>query len=197
MNMLAILLYIIIGILICLVLFLLFFLRNPNRIPPNEDVILAPADGEVIEIRVKDQWVSIVIFMNLNNVHVQWVPYPGRVLSIEKFSGPAVEAYLPEAANNKRVVTTLETKIGNMKVIQIVGKLVRRIRTYFKVGQEINVGQRFGKILFGSRVELWLPGDKVNVTVEKGEKVNAGITIVAKPKEINLLSVRSKPYTQF
>lgn len=191
------LLYIIIVLFLSLILCLLFFLRNPNRIPPPGDVILAPADGEVIEIGVKDNWVRIVIFMNPHNVHVQWAPYPGKVLSIEKFSGSAVDAYLPEAINNKRVVTTLETKIGRMLVMQIAGKLVGRIRTYISVGQEADVGQRFGMILFGSRVELWLPENQVSVTIEKGEKVNAGVTIVAKPKELNFLSSYSKPYSKF
>jgi phosphatidylserine decarboxylase len=193
----TILLYTFISILVCLVLFLLFFLRNPNRIPPPGDVILAPADGEVIEIGVKDNWIKIVIFMNLHNVHVQWAPYPGKVLSIEKFSGPADAAYLTEATNNRRVATTLETKIGKIIVIQIVGKLVRRILTFVKVGQEIDLGQRFGMILFGSRVELWLPADKVFVNVQKEEKVKAGVTIVAKPKELSFLSDYSKPYKQF
>jgi len=162
--------------------FLLFFYRNPERIPPSGDIILCPADGEIVGLLAEDNWFKIMIFMNFLNVHVQWVPYPGKVISIEKIDGPARPGFMPEASKNKQVVTTLDTKIGKMIVRQIVGILVRRIETFVRVGDEVKIGQRFGRIVFGSRVELWLPQGKAEIKVSKGQKVLAGITVAAVPK---------------
>lgn len=162
--------------------FLLFFYRNPERIPPSDDVILSPADGQVVELREEEGWIKIVTFMNFLNVHVQWVPYPGRVISIEKFEGPAKPAFLSEGSKNKQVVTTLDTRLGKIIIKQIVGILVRRIETFVKIGDEVKIGQRFGRIVFGSRVELWLPQGKAEIKVSKGQRVLAGVTAAAVPK---------------
>ncbi len=162
--------------------FLLFFYRDPERIPSSGDAILSPADGRIVKLAEEEGWAKIAVFMNLQNIHVQWVPYPGKVISIEKIAGPARPGFMSEASNNKQVVTTLETGIGKMIVKQIVGILVRRIETFVKVGDQLDVGQRFGRIVFGSRVELWLPKDKVDILVQKKQKVLAGKTPVAKPR---------------
>ena len=180
--MLVILLYILFLLLAFGFLSLLFFLRNPERIPPPGDVILVPADGKIVEILEEKGWIKIAIFMNLQDVHVQWVPYPGKVISIEKIDGPARPGFMPEASKNKQVVTTLETSLGKMIVKQIVGILVRRIETFVKVGEQIKVEQRFGRIVFGSRVELCLPQGKAEIKVNKGQKVLAGVTVAAVPK---------------
>lgn len=161
--------------------FLAFFLRDPERTPPAGDVILSPADGKIVEITQEGEWTKIAVFMNFSNVHVQWAPYPGRVVSIERFDGPAKPAFLAEATKNKRVVSTIETRLGKILLRQIVGVLVRRIETFVKTGEEIKVGQRFGRIVFGSRVELWLPKNRINVLVQKDQKVLAGKTILASP----------------
>ncbi|KPJ63985.1 hypothetical protein AMJ44_13605, partial [candidate division WOR-1 bacterium DG_54_3] len=92
--------------------FLLFFYRNPERVPPAGDVILCPADGLIVDLSEEEGWKKIAIFMNLQDVHVQWVPYPGKVISIEKIDGPARPGFMPEASKNKQVVTTLETSLG-------------------------------------------------------------------------------------
>jgi len=162
--------------------FLLFFYRNPERVPPSGEAILSPADGKIVELREEEGWVKIAIFMSFLNVHVQWAPYPGKVISIEKIDGPAKPGFLPEASKNKQVVTTLETRIGKMIVKQIVGILVRRIETFVKIGEDVKIGQRFGRIVFGSRVELWLPQNRVEVKIDKDQKVLAGVTIAAQPK---------------
>jgi phosphatidylserine decarboxylase len=161
---------------------LLFFLRNPNRTPPPGDFILSPADGIIVNIQNEEGWAKISIFMKFTNVHVQWVPYPGKITSIKKIAGPAYPAYLPQADHNKQMVTTIQTKIGQIILKQMVGILVRRIETFVKVDKQIKIGQRFGRITFGSRVELWLPSDKVDILAQKKQKVLAGLTVVAKPK---------------
>lgn len=162
--------------------FLLFFYRNPERVPPSGDVILSPADGLVVDILEEGDWIKIAIFMNFLNVHVQWVPYAGRVVTIEKFEGPVKPGFLSEASKNKQVVSRLDTKMGEIILKQIVGILVRRIETFVKIGDKVKIGQRFGRIIFGSRVELWLPQSRAEVKVGKGQKVLAGITVAAVPK---------------
>jgi phosphatidylserine decarboxylase len=169
-------------LIILLEAFFLFFLRDPDRIPPEGDLFLCPADGVVKGVVQEDGWDKIVIFMNPLNVHVQWVPYPGKVVSVERVKGPAKAAHLTDAAKNCQVVTTIETKIGRIIVKQIVGILVRRIQTYVQPGSEINPGHRFGRIIFGSRVELWLPQGKADIRVKKEQKVLAGKTVAAIPK---------------
>jgi phosphatidylserine decarboxylase len=180
--MLSILLYIILFLFALVGLFLLFFLRNPKRVPPAGEVILAPADGLVVVAGEEGNWARVAIFMSPLNVHVQWVPYPGKVVKIEKVEGTFRSANLDEASHNKQVITTIETKLGTILVKQMVGLLVRRIETFVKVGDELKVGQRLGRIMFGSRVELWLPKDKVTIVAKKNQKVLAGLTIVAQPK---------------
>ncbi len=162
--------------------FLLFFLRDPDRIPPEGDLFLCPADGVVMGIVAEEGWDKIIIFMNPLNVHVQWVPYPGKVVSVEWVKGPARAAFLSDASKNDQVITTVETRIGTIIVKQIVGILVKRIQPYIRPGNEIHPGERFGRIIFGSRVELWLPQGKTEVKVQKNQKVLAGITIAAIPK---------------
>lgn len=169
--------------LMMLLIFLLYcFLRDPQRTPPAGDFFLAPADGKVLPIKTENNWIKIMIFMNFNNVHVQRVPYPGKVVLIEKVDGPSKRAYLEDAAHNKQVITTIQTRIGNIIVKQLTGIFVRRIITYPEVGEELKAGDRFGCIMFGSRVELWLPADKVEIMVKENQLVTAGITIVARPK---------------
>ena len=162
--------------------FLLFFYRNPERGPPSGDVILSPADGIIVDIEIDEIWAKIVIFMRLRDVHIQWVPYDGKIFSIKRVEGPCHIAYKPSASNNQQVVTTIQTKIGEIILKQIVGILARRIETFVKTGEEVKIGQRFGRIVFGSRVELWLPQSKAEVKVSKGQKVLAGVTVAAVPK---------------
>ena len=162
--------------------FFSFFYRDPERIPPSGDIILCPADGLVIDVSQEDGWEKIAIFMSPLNVHVQWVPYNGKVISVERVKGEAKPGFQKSAAKNCQVITVLDTKMGKVLVKQIVGIFVRRIITFFKVGDELRVGQRFGRIAFGSRVELWLPADRVEVKVKKWQNVLAGVTIAAVPK---------------
>jgi phosphatidylserine decarboxylase len=176
------LLLILITLLAAFSVFLLFFLRDPERIPPTGDVILCPADGTVMGIVTEEGWDKIIIFMNPLNVHVQWVPYPGKVVSVERIKGPALAGFLTSASKNNQVVTTIETRLGKMIVKQIVGILVRRIQPYLQPGAEIKLGQRLGRIIFGSRVELWLPQGKAEIKVRAQQKVLAGLTIAAIPK---------------
>ncbi|MCX5726907.1 MAG: phosphatidylserine decarboxylase [Candidatus Saganbacteria bacterium] len=165
--------------------FILFFYRDPERTPPTGDLILCPADGLLMDILEEEGWHKIIIFMTLLNVHVQRVPYDGEVLSIETIKGSLLPGFFKSASKNNQVITTLNTGIGKMIVKQIVGTFVRRIDTFFKEGDKLKAGQRYGRIVFGSRVELWLPQGKVEIKVKKGQMVSAGVTVAAAPRSEN------------
>ena len=63
--------------------------------------------------------------------------------------------------------------------MQIAGFLARRIVCYVNPGDSLRKGQRFGMIMFGSRVDLHLPGD-AEIEVAPGQRVRGGETIVAR-----------------
>jgi len=167
--------FLVIILAICFLIFWLFFNRDPKRKIPKDDVIVSPADGKVIEL--KDN--KIVIFMNLGDVHVQRVPYTGKVLKIERIAGPLFPAYTSKSARNNRIVTKFKTKAGNIEVRQISGILARRIKNYLKIGQQIKTGDKLGKILLGSRIELLFPKG-LTIKVKENQIVRAGETIITK-----------------
>jgi len=170
--------------LICLWLLLtLFFIfeREPVLFPIQGDFIVSPADGRVMQISQEGDFDCIKIFMDLQNIHTQIVPYDGKVTQIKSFKGGYKRAYLPAAEHNAGVETSFETKLGPMKIKQLTGILVRRIKTYVKPGQEIKRGEKFGKVTFGSNVFLYLPKGKTKILVEVNQDLMVGATKVAVP----------------
>jgi phosphatidylserine decarboxylase len=168
-----------------LLLFTLFFLRDPKReIKIEEDKIVSPADGMVTEIAYKDGKIEISIFMSLTDVHVNRVPLSGRVISIERRGTKFMRAFLKEADfHNVQCETKIFSPlIGEYSVIQISGIIARRIVNNLKVDMEVKTGQRMGIILFGSKVKVILPEEKIDVLVKEGEHVKAGVTSIARIK---------------
>lgn len=159
-------------------LFLLWFFRDPHRnIAPG---LVCPADGVLINVDRDDRRLRFTIFMNPFNVHVNRAPLPGRVLQQRYHRGGFAPAYQAQAGENERLETGLETRYGPVRVTQIAGVLVRRIVTYVKEGRELEAGERLGLIRFGSRVELELPAEGWIVAVQRGAKVKAGSTSLAR-----------------
>ena len=163
---------------ICIGIILLIFFRDPKR--QTASGIVAAADGKIREISGDSQTVMISTFMNVHDVHVNRVPFDGKVLSIERIKGTFKPAFLTGAAENSRVVTVLDTGIGEIKIVQIAGIFAWRIVPYISVGQELKKGDKLGMIRFGSRVDVHLPRDKVTVAVESGQHVKANSTTIAR-----------------
>ena len=187
---LAIIWFIITGV------FVLFF-RDPERVPPaNINYILAPADGKINKIEIcnssqntsealKDSgiagsFIRISTFMNIHNVHVNRAPMDGKIIKIDHKLGTFKPAFNKDSDENERVIITMNTKLGTIKVIQIAGIFARRIVPYIEKNSIVRKGERIGIIRFGSRVDLILPCSKVKVKIKVGDKVNAGSSIVAK-----------------
>ena len=165
-------------------LFSLWFFRDPERTPPEgNNLIICPADGKVVEIaELDDEYVGkakrVSIFMSIFNVHVNRIPFSGVIGTIEHRDGRFRAAMQPEASfENEHNIITLENGPVKIKFSQIAGLIARRIICRLYPRQEVTVGERFGLIMFGSRVDLILP-ESVTIQVKVGDKVNAGQTLL-------------------
>ncbi len=166
--------------------FTLFFFRDPKRSIPNEaDAIVSPADGKIVSVdAVEDpaigNSVRISIFMSPLNVHINRSPVSGEVVEVMHYPGRFHRAFREEASlSNERTEMVLSTSFGKIKVKQIAGIIARRIVCRARVGERLSIGQKYGLIHFGSRVELYLPAG-TRILVRVGQKVVGGETIVAR-----------------
>lgn len=164
-------------------LFTCWFFRNPERhTPEGEKLIVSPADGKVIRIdedfhheMLSQPCSKVSIFMNVFNVHVNRVPYSGKVTKISYSPGRFLSANLDKASEqNERNAILVRTSDGKeIMIIQIAGLIARRIVCWVREEDVVKRGERFGMIRFGSRLEVFMPKEtKILVTV--GEKVKAG-----------------------
>ncbi|WP_329454768.1 phosphatidylserine decarboxylase [Streptomyces sp. NBC_01497] len=154
---------------------MLWFFRDPER-DIAQGRLISPADGVVQSIMPwKDGRTRVAIFMSPLNVHVNRAPLAGTVTSVQHIPGGYVPAFNKESENNERVVWHFDTELGDIEMVQIAGAVARRIVPYLPEGTKVEQGERIGLIRFGSRVDLYLPGD-VDVAVEVGQKTTAGVT---------------------
>jgi phosphatidylserine decarboxylase len=169
--------------------FEVFFFRDPNRMPPVpiESAILSPADGQVIEVGriseplyIKGDALRIAIFLSLCDVHVNRCPCSGTVEFLEYHAGRFHLAYLPTASteNEQAVIGVLLDTREKVVFKQIAGSIARRIRHTLILHERIRAGDRFGIIMFGSRLEVFIPL-YYSVVVQIGQKVRAGESILA------------------
>ena len=164
--------------------FCLFFFRDPERIiNKNDQAILSSGDGVVIDIvhgfRSENRQGTLVkIFLSVFNVHIQRSPVDGTVEDISYNKGKFLPAMNPAAfMDNEKNTLVIKNNKGSIEVSQIAGIIARRIICWFKKGDTLAAGQRFGLICFGSQVDMLLP-DTASVKVVKGQRVTAGITVI-------------------
>ena len=170
---------------------LLQFFRSPaRRLFTHEDLIIAPADGKVVVIEdvfepeyFDDMRKQISIFMSPINVHITRNPISGIVRYFKYHPGNYLVAWHPKSSTkNERTTVVVESEAGPFVLFrQIAGAMARRIVWYVNEGDEVNQGEEFGFIKFGSRVDIFVPMD-TEVKVQIGEKVKGGQTIVAQLK---------------
>ncbi|GAB2521423.1 phosphatidylserine decarboxylase [Nocardia heshunensis] len=167
------------------------FFRHPHRVPPNRPgVVVAPADGEVAlvdmavppaELGLGDAPLPRVsIFLSVLDVHVQRVPVSGLVEQIAYQKGQFLSADLPEASDrNERNSMVIETASGQrVVVVQIAGLLARRIICEAKAGDKIGIGDTYGLIRFGSRVDTYFPAG-TSLLVTPGQRTIGAETVLA------------------
>lgn len=178
------------GVALLVVAFLvLLFFRDPERnAPGGESSIVAPADGRVLGIHTEgsphrldpDACQRVSIFMSPLNVHINRTPLSATVSQVAYSSGSFRAAYSDDAAEiNEANALRLSAPSGwSIVVVQIAGWLARRIVCHVKEGDRLQRGERFGLIMFGSRVDVYLPST-VEITVAPGQRVRAGATVIA------------------
>lgn len=176
------------SILIVFALFCLFFFRDPKiKITLEEGIILSPCNGTVMEI-AEEQGTSeqgpgekvVRVFLSIFSVHLQRSPVTGTVVSVVHKPGKFLAAWDPRAhIENEQNIFTLQAEDGIYTVRQIAGLVARRCVSWVKEGAVLKAGDKLGMIKFSSQVDLHLPKAAV-IDVKPGDKVKAGITIVAR-----------------
>ena len=168
-----------------------YFFRDPKRATPlREGLVVSPADGVVslIEPAVPpaelgmgpEPMTRVSVFMSVFNCHVNRCPTEARVAAIAYHSGTFVNASLDKASeDNERNALCLELADGRkIVVVQMAGLVARRIVCWAQKGQQLQTGERFGLIRFGSRLDVYLP-DGVDPLVAIGQTMVAGETVLA------------------
>ena len=196
-------------VLITALIILTRFYRDPERSPTvTENVILSPADGTVVYINKVEKRAALVstkgerkfklneitdtdllpnivylvgIDMNILNVHVNRSPIAGKTLLRKRIAGNFMSLRQQESEIlNERVTTVIGNGSFSVGVIQIASRLVRKIVSYVKEGDELQIGQRIGAIVFGSQVDVVIPElENLSIEIKVGDEVKAGISIVA------------------
>lgn len=183
----ALLKYSAIGLAVVFWGFAVNFFRDPERVPPSGDhLVIAPADGEVILIKLaaepefmKVETTQISIFMSPLNVHVNRNPVTGTVEYFRYVKGQYFAAFEDKASDkNEQTIIGIQSSKGKVLFKQIAGFVARRIVCDLKIGDEVKAGERFGMIKFGSRVDVFIPADAA-IKVQLGEKTAAGETVLA------------------
>jgi len=169
-----------------LTLFVLFFFRDPERtVPQGQGVVVSPADGRVIVVKdifepdyLKQDVKQISIFLSVFNVHVNRSPIAGTVESVKYNPGKFHVASVDKASlDNEQTGMVISNGKQKVLVKQIAGLIARRIVCYAKPGDQVRLGERYGLIRFGSRVDIFLPKD-AELKVKVGDRVKGSRDVI-------------------
>jgi phosphatidylserine decarboxylase len=179
---------------IILIIFTFWFFRDPQRITPKEakkdnSLIIAPSDGKVIQIIdaeekefMKAKVKQISVFLSPLDVHVNRIPISGVIKYFKYNPGDYLIAYHPKASElNEQTHIGIENEHGKLFFKQIVGILARRLVWDIKEGDTVVVGNKFGMMKFGSRIDMLLMPE-TEIYIKPGDKLIAGETIIGKLK---------------
>jgi len=168
-----------------LLIFTLNFFRDPERIIPDaENIVVSPADGKVIVVKevlddkfINGKAIQISIFMSPLNVHVNRIPISGKIDYLKYIEGEYLVASSDKASEkNERSEFGITNKYGKILFTQVAGYIARRIVYEIKIGDNVKIGERFGMIKFGSRVDViapinWKTKVKIHDNVIAGETI--------------------------
>ena len=166
----------------------ILFFRDPDRTAPADpNLIVAAADGKVMDITQVDEnevlktktW-RVGIFLSIFDVHTNRAPIDGRIAHREYRAGLCLDARRPDCSEKNEAMTwAFENPRATIVVRQLAGAIARRIVAWAKIGDELKKGERFGMIRFGSRTELYLPLN-AELLVKAGDHVLGGSTVIAR-----------------
>ncbi|TAK67104.1 MAG: phosphatidylserine decarboxylase family protein [Bacteroidetes bacterium] len=179
--------YSLFGIVGLATIFVFNFFRDPDRItPPGNNIVVSPADGTIVQIKeyyekeyLNCEAVQVSIFMSPLNVHVNRFPISGTIGYFRYIEGEYLVAF-DDKSSERNERTHIGVEKSGYKVLfkQIAGTVARRIVAPITVGQLAVMGERFGMIKFGSRVDVIMPAGSV-INVKLQDRVVAGETILA------------------
>ena len=166
--------------------FVLQFFREPTRdVPADDNLVVSPADGKVVAVGETIDPISgnpttrIAIFLNVFSVHSNRIPVTGTIIRKEYRAGKFLNAAVDKSAeeNERNSIVIRDSDSHEITCIQIAGLIARRILCYVDTGDQVQKGQKYGFIRFGSRVELFLPPEyQVNVSI--GDSVRGGADVI-------------------
>jgi phosphatidylserine decarboxylase len=170
------------------------FFRHPARVPPDRPgLVVAPADGQITiidtasppaEVGLPDNpdepMQRVSIFLSLFDVHVQRVPVGGDVVAVAHRPGAFLSADRPQSSTeNERNSVWIRTPDGHdVVVVQVAGLLARRIRCDVAAADKLTIGDTYGLIRFGSRLDTYLPAGST-VRVKPGQRAVGAETVLA------------------
>lgn len=169
------------------VAFTLYFFRDPDRVTPEgEHLLIAPADGKVIEIKqtfeknyFKSDVTQISIFLSPLDVHVNRIPLTGTIEYAKYFPGEYLVAWHEKASelNERSEFGVLHSSGARLLFRQITGYVARRITFHIKEGDQVNAGNRFGMMKFGSRMDVVIKGG-FKLNLKAGDRTVGGVTVI-------------------
>lgn len=179
--------YIIYTIMILLTGIIIYFFRDPERTtPPDENFIISPADGTVVQVKeiqenvyLKEKATQISIFLSPLNVHVNRNPVSGLLEYVKYHPGEYLMAWNEHASelNERADFGVLHPTGTRIFFKQITGFLARRIVYHINEGDQLKAGERFGIMKFGSRMDVVVPSS-VEVRVKEGDTTRAGESVI-------------------
>jgi len=173
---------------VLLILYTFVFFRDPERdVPSDPEVVVAAADGVVVEVAdleetevLRQKMRRVAIFLSVFDVHTNRAPIEGRIIYRERREGLCLDARNPDcSAKNEAMIWGFENPRATLVVRQITGAIARRIVGWAQVGDRLGKGERFGMIRFGSRTEVYLPMS-ATVLVKVGDRVAGGASPIAR-----------------
>ena len=161
--------------------FMLYFFRDPHRVvPTGEGLIVSAADGRVTRIENNDTSKLVSVFLSPFDVHINRSPISGKITDITYVEGKKMPATSDKASLvNERNSLVIEGENITVTCTQIAGILARRIVCWPKPGDNLERGQKFGLIKFGSRTDILMPAN-VKIEVSVGDRVRGGETIIGR-----------------
>jgi len=184
-------------------LFVVSFFRDPKRtIPTDPDVLVSPADGTVTHVgQTSDpdfpggRAFTVSIFLSVFNVHVNRLPRSGRVTALRYYPGAFLDARSSDSSvrNEQFWIDLTDARTGGLvRIKQIAGAIARRIVCWLRSDEEVRAGDRLGMIKFGSRTEVSVPAELVEVSLVKvGDCVHGGSTVLLRLKKNSLTEALS------
>lgn len=159
------------------------FYRLPKRLKPRyvDSIITSPSDGKILKIsETNDGYYKIAIYLSPLDVHIQWYPVDGIIKNTLYKKGVFNLAYVLEKSDyNERMSTIIQSNKGVVRVDQIAGQVARRIVNWSISNSYVKRGNLMGMIKLSSRVDIYLPKNKVKLFVNENDRVTGKLSAIA------------------